>query len=920
MKAHELEFVICRKVDEIIAAHGHAYVGFDIFDTLIGRTIPKEIELTFKCRRLAKKLLGSEERHAEIFGAYERAYHASCQRNTQIGLDYEVLTPDLFRAWVAELKLLDLTIDEEQLYAELEAAEFSVCVALPYARRLLDKLKKKKATLFFLSDMYMGKRVVEPLLKFNNLFDYFDFGHVSSDVGQLKRTGSLFKRLLEDKQWDPARIVFIGDDQHADVHEPAKLGFQSIHYFVDDVEAERADLRAHFDRAQADAAFLPAALYRALCGFKFQSHSVEDVSVSKYLGPFFANFAHRIEETIAELGVHHVLFAAREGLFLRKVVEGLRDQTAQRQPSRTATFHYFPSSRLTSLQFGLSEKGIGLREMVGAISNGGNTLRHLLSFLSASEEELDQIAQGAGISSPDQVLHSPLWDWSPFQRVVDLVNESEALARLRKEGDRFESFMQQQGILDGTTKLFIDLGWSAQIQENLSTGLDQRAYPDRLVGLYAGTTLKAHWKVTPRNSVRWHFADIDNRSALPHPILWYPHILENLSRSPHGSCIGFDEDDEGIVRPVTKVKRDPQEERDDLLISKIQTSILGYTARYGALCEAYGLSASAFRELIIQLMFKFLVFPDKEVARLYSSVSNVSDFGSDEVLRSAAIDGVVGVDDDAVEHIAGRALWPQAVTAASLGASAALKRAMTIERHRWPKPDRPFASGMTQFNSMPFEADQIKISKSPMKTAAYVQYEGWVSSIWERAQANAIVYSAMEFRLEAADLPTHFLTEAEFSEIQEIDRQICSGQFFDETPLPLIADHAAPDTLKVEPPAKHKRFIAALSALIGMQNQQGSAKLEAAEQLNRERLAAIRSMENLIKERDAAIEAMTKMIDERWNAMQNMELMIRERDETIVAMKAMIDERWDAMQEMGRLIAERDAMIERLSEDTLSRQ
>jgi len=818
MKASEVESLICRKVDEIIASHGHAYVGFDIFDTLISRIVPKEVELSFKCRRLAALLSGSHSRHEEVFAAYERAYHASCQRNDSSGLDYEVFTSDLFRVWSSELTRLGLFIEEDQLYSEILASETAISVAIPYAKRLLDRLSKKNATLFFLSDMYMGKRIVEPLLEHHGLNRYFEFGYVSSDLGLLKRTGSLFKYVLAERDLRPEQIIFVGDDQNADVVEPQKLGLHSVHYHVDGVEAERADLRAQFARAGSDPAHLPAAIYRALCGFKFQHQSIEDISVSKYLGPFFANFAQRIEETIADVAADHVLFAAREGLFLRKLVEGLRSATAVSSPPREAILHYFPSSRLTSLQFGLSKRGIGLRELAGAVSNGGATLRGLLSFMLPSEAELKTISADAGLSGPDEWLPSPIWEWSPFHRIIDSINASDALMRVRKQGERFEAFMIQQGILDGSTKLLVDLGWSGQIQENLAIGLAQRGYSDRLVGLYAGTTLKAHWKVTPRNIVRWHFADVDNRSALPHPILWYPQILENLCRSPHGTCIGFEVGDKGIVRPEVKTRRDPQEERDDLLISRMQMSILRYAASYGVLCEAYGLSAASFRDLVVQLMFKFLVFPDKEVARLFSGISNVSDFGSDEIRRSAGMDGTVGVDDDAVEHIAAQSLWPQAVTAASLGSRAALRRAMTIERHRWPAPDRPFAPGMTLYNHLALELDFCRDASSQRSepTEAYKHYETWVSEIWDQVAANGKLYSGMEFRFKEADLPPHFLSPSEFLDIQEIDRQICSRRFFDNAPLPAVADHPA---MTAASGRSHSPIISALAALHWYRNR-----------------------------------------------------------------------------------------------------
>jgi len=64
-------------------------------------------------------------------------------------------------------------------------------------------------------------------------------------------------------------------------------------------------------------------------------------------------------------------------------------------------------------------------------------------------------------------------------------------------------------------------------------------------------------------------------------------------------------------------------------------------ASYGVLCEAYGLSAASFRDLAVQLMFKFLVFPDKEVARLFSASRTFPIFDSDEnsSIRRHGLDG-----------------------------------------------------------------------------------------------------------------------------------------------------------------------------------------------------------------------------------------------------------------------------------------
>ena len=852
---------ILDEVDSRIAAGRPPVVGFDIFDTVITRTYPKEQSLELMCRAIACDLLGDATRFGEVLAAYEDVYTASARANAEAGLDHEALTDPLMDGWCARLGELGATADRAALEGCIAEFETTLMRTIPATLGLMDALAARGVRMVFVSDMYLGHGLVARILDRLGLGARFAAGFVSSDHALLKRTGNLFPHVLTALGIGAEDLVFLGDDALADSQMPARHGITAFHYHLAALEAARSDHRALFEAGATDRAALVRAVLRAAAGPAFDLDTAEAFSVAKYLGPYFGSFALAVQEAYRGGDYGQALFAAREGLLLMRLTDRF-DRWAGGAPVAKV---YFPASRLTALAFSLADAPFGMTEADNLVRNGQPTLRTLVSFLALDEDALQDLSDAAGLNGPDVPLHPDRAAWAPMHRLIDEIGRRPELAAVRAEGEMFARWMAQNGILDGRRKLFVDLGWSGQIQDSLARGFERRGIPVALDGIYSGMRLEAHWRRRPGCDLLWYHADECSDDTLSKAPLWFPQVLETVCRAPHGTVTGFDRAaPDAAVTVRLKADRDPREVADDPLIARLHQLLEAYCARLALLAAAYGITAAELRGPANLAAFRFLMCPEAEVARLFAGFCNVSDLGSTEVFAYAGGQGDIADDAEAFRPLEAATLWPTGAAASFFGDAGAWTCAERHLAQRAAAGGLKREGGLVKFNAVgPLNADRAEC-ETPVAAEPAAQ-QAWAARVAGLRRAGAAL---------AAD---HARGELRY--------RTAPG-----TPE-VTGDEAAALTAMVgralQPPAPPRRRAMLLA------------------HLPRPALARGAEARRLAEEKRAA-EALAL---ERFDAMREMDAMIAERDRTIAAQERMCLERWDAMQEMGRFIHERDQRI-----------
>lgn len=199
----------------------HNVISFDIFDTLITR-------LTFSPR--------------EIFNFIEQKFNNSSSIKLNEFKQFRILAEDKALAEKVSSGLQECTFDDiynklQELLSLndksiLELKKIELDLELEYSKRrergmeLFEYAKQKNKRIILTSDMYLNSLHIRKLLDKNEIRG-FDKLYVSSEVGLKKKTGDLFKHVLNEECISEIDLLHIGDNIDGDTKVPESLGISS---------------------------------------------------------------------------------------------------------------------------------------------------------------------------------------------------------------------------------------------------------------------------------------------------------------------------------------------------------------------------------------------------------------------------------------------------------------------------------------------------------------------------------------------------------------------------------------------------------------------------------------------------------------------------------------------------------------------
>lgn len=189
--------------------HSNKYdiVSFDIFDTLLKRECGHFLEIF---ETVGIKIGDSE--------------FAELRKSTEIRLfrnkNREITIDEIY----ADLKLIKPSSDWEKIRdIELETEEQNLRPALRANKKLM-QVRKTKAKIIFISDMYLSSDWIKQQLIKHNIWKEGDEIFVSCEVGANKRSGEIFEILLV--KYSNMNWLHIGDNIISDLINPFIYGLR----------------------------------------------------------------------------------------------------------------------------------------------------------------------------------------------------------------------------------------------------------------------------------------------------------------------------------------------------------------------------------------------------------------------------------------------------------------------------------------------------------------------------------------------------------------------------------------------------------------------------------------------------------------------------------------------------------------------
>ena len=194
-------------------------VSFDMFDTLVVRNCmePSEVfdlvELRYNRENEKNKI---EEFRRYRLEAEKKARKSNQEREVTLEDIYSVLYRK-YGEQIEKIKLLEIDTEYRLCCENYEMKQFY--------NRVIESGKK----VIIISDMYLSADILKKILSKCGYRGY-EFVFVSSDEGVTKRSGRLFKEVMNKYSIEPGKLLHIGDHPISDNDVPKRMGLQTFLY------------------------------------------------------------------------------------------------------------------------------------------------------------------------------------------------------------------------------------------------------------------------------------------------------------------------------------------------------------------------------------------------------------------------------------------------------------------------------------------------------------------------------------------------------------------------------------------------------------------------------------------------------------------------------------------------------------------
>lgn len=210
--------------EEIINGN-YEYISFDIFDTLITRPFSEPQELY----RLMNKLFYQLNRTTSDFYNIRIVGELGCRQERGVSFpEYQDVTIDEIYNYIGKVYHIDTNVCAKLEQCEKEL-EIQFCERRETIKEVYDLAIQKGKKIIIISDMYLDTCTIEKMLMKNGYCGYEKL-YVSSKERKVKWTGDLYRKVLNDLNVLPERVLHIGDNYDTDIKIARTLGINT--YYV----------------------------------------------------------------------------------------------------------------------------------------------------------------------------------------------------------------------------------------------------------------------------------------------------------------------------------------------------------------------------------------------------------------------------------------------------------------------------------------------------------------------------------------------------------------------------------------------------------------------------------------------------------------------------------------------------------------
>jgi HAD superfamily hydrolase (TIGR01549 family) len=485
-------------------------VSFDIWDTILRRKChPDEIKLSASRYLLINYYDFLKPAYRNIITLFKT--RKISEDISSLTDDYEYRYEDAINVWLLQafqqgiapehLIRIKNELLEHELAAELRSTEKD---------HNMDQFLKTIQAIptIYASDFYMPKMFIDRLLLKNKVSHNFIQGYVSSDLLKNKRSGKLFDHITKEFQLNPHEILHIGDNIHADIAVPSKLGIKTFHY-TDPLENR---LHQWFDVALTEKlngnsglhANRILALTENLVSSLSPTNELEKIGIR--FAPLVIGYTLHIIEEAKKLGVKTVYFFTREGIFLKEIY----DLVVMADPY----YSNYPKSEILEVSriatFGPSLEKIDANHLMRLWNQYSiQSPQAFCKSLNIDNFETIALFKKFGFNYTEKITHP--WENSRFTKLLASKEFNQIKSKtIDIQREYLQKYLSAKGLNSGNNaSMIVDLGWRGTIQDNVKGVISEHLH-----GCYLGLFQYMNMQITGISKSGWLFDNNSSNSSL----------------------------------------------------------------------------------------------------------------------------------------------------------------------------------------------------------------------------------------------------------------------------------------------------------------------------------------------------------------------------------------------------------------------
>ena len=470
----------------------YEYISFDIFDTLVKRLVGtyhevwKLVQSEYN-KNCSKKIYDFEEKRKNADAIAQEKYYEPTLDEIYSQLEYE------------ENVRNDLKKIEEQI--EIECSVFNHSF-----EKIIKNLYREKKKIIITTDMYLDRKVIEKILKKNNI-SYYRL-YISSEIKKRKRDGSIFDYIKSDLNIFSNQICHIGDSKKSDFIMPKLSGIRSF------LVPRNIILKKYNSKEEN-------IMLRNFINNNLSVYSNDFFNIGyEVLGPLLYFYCTALKKFAIENNVNNLYFLAREGWLLKKAFELI---------SSNGEVHteYFCASR-HSLRVPLLEYCSSLDELKDTLKM--RRITTISDFFKNVDLNIDNYSS---LIKKYNFKYDTLITIENFEEFYSGI-EFDIKKNSSNKRKNLIGYIKQ---FNFTKKIIVcDVGWVGTMQKSLSKIVNDNEIKTNIIGYYIGLNDLYKNNEVSENMYQFLFDDKTHYSDV-RPFL---NLFESFFLADHGTTVSYE--------------------------------------------------------------------------------------------------------------------------------------------------------------------------------------------------------------------------------------------------------------------------------------------------------------------------------------------------------------------------------------------